>query len=162
MQHMSCMNYFYSDFEAPCNFLKLSSLWKSNRFEMTWGRVNDGLFIFGWTIPLSPCFSRWMWMWWKQFDCLFERACGAWVLWGVFMSVADEGDRDSSFGGVSAGVLWNLQLLKSHRSVCLCVSRPVSQRSRIVFIFCVTVTFRTPPHDPQTSNAGNTKHRGAT
>lgn len=36
-------------------------------------------------------------------DCLLEHVSGAWVFF--FMSVADEEDRDSSFGGVSAGVL---------------------------------------------------------
>ncbi len=37
----------------------------SYRFGTTWGRVNDRIFIFGWTIPLSSVVIRFQW----QFEC---------------------------------------------------------------------------------------------
>ncbi|RXN09663.1 oxysterol-binding -related 6-like isoform X1 [Labeo rohita] len=60
------------------------------------------------------------------------------------------------------GTYWKIRENPGFASVKNLELWPVSQCSHIVFVFCVTVTFRTPPHDPQTSNTGNTKHRGAT
>ncbi len=72
MQHMSTIFIVILKLESTLLeflnivfFVKVKQVWNDMRERKWW------TFHFGWTIPLSPRFSRWMWMWWKRFLCLW-------------------------------------------------------------------------------------------
>lgn len=124
-----CQNQMMSELNS------MSFLIQSYQMNSVWNDHNmRDFFFFLWNIPLSPHFK-------DPCECdlivclSVHVACG--FLWDVFLSVADEGNRDSSFGGVDSRCAVKSSAAKVTR-VCLsvCLQASVSAQSHRLQYLC--------------------------